>query len=802
MDRIGLSSDAYKSIPITNIIFSYGIRDGEYTPTFSLSTKDIKYHSFNRGKLPVGFIPNDYGKIISKIGNSYIVSLNKNTFITLRVEENLNELENHITFVKNGEVLYLWKDKIISFEDRKLTRYIGKSIINYNNGEISKFKVLKKTSGIKNKLIPKNNNLSNNFITMDFETILINNNHIPYLISWFDGSNTYSYNIIDYLEDKSQDLLQLDSEKLLELNKQMILDVMTNISRKKYKGYKIYLHNFAKFDGIFMIKHLASIGNCWPKIHKGRIISCKFKLANTKYQVTFLDSYLLIPSSLRKLCKSFGIIGGKGIFPYKFNNINYSGDVPDIKYFDNISLEEYKNYKALYKNKIWSFRDESIIYCNYDCIALYKILSRFNELIFRKFSLNITKYPTLPSLAFGIFRTHYLVNKKDIKTNKDGNSIPTNSKVHMLSGKIANNIRLSYTGGATDMFIPKNIIGTKIYSFDVNSLYPSVMLNNKYPVGSPVYFEGNLFKNKVEGILGFFYCKITAPDNLNIPILQTHVKTEEGTRTISPLGTWEGMYLSEELYNAKKFGYKFEVMWGYTFKSDYIFKGWVDNLYNMRLSYPKSDPMNYICKILLNYLYGRFGMDDSFTKTHIISYKDYPKFDKDNKSDIINVIDLNGNYLIETKSQLSNLKTLMDNGFETHNVNIAIASAVTAYARIHMSQFKDPKFLKENNINLYYTDTDSLYFDGPIPDHLISSTILGKLKLEGIFDEAIFLAPKVYALKNLDSEIIKIKGLSKKSINSNGITLDSLYQLLLKGSSSKFNQEKWYKHLDKELFQY
>jgi DNA polymerase elongation subunit (family B) len=61
-----------------------------------------------------------------------------------------------------------------------------------------------------------------------------------------------------------------------------------------------------------------------------------------------------------------------------------------------------------------------------------------------------------------------------------------------------------------------------------------------------------------------------------------------------------------------------------------------------------------------------------------------------------------------------------------------------------MSQFKNCPNLP----NLYYTDTDSLYFDGPIPETFISSTELGKLKLEGIYDKAIFLAPKVYALKN------------------------------------------------------
>jgi hypothetical protein len=80
---------------------------------------------------------------------------------------------------------------------------------------------------------------------MDFETIIINNNQIPYLISWYDGVKSYSYYISDYLEDKNQDLLELDKDYLLDLNKQMILDVMNNICRKKYKGYRIYLHNFA-----------------------------------------------------------------------------------------------------------------------------------------------------------------------------------------------------------------------------------------------------------------------------------------------------------------------------------------------------------------------------------------------------------------------------------------------------------------------------------------------------------------------------------------------------------------------------
>ena len=96
-------------------------------------------------------------------------------------------------------------------------------------------------------------------------------------------------------------------------------------------------------------------------------------------------------------------------------------------------------------------------------------------------------------------------------------------------------------------------------------------------------------------------------------------------------------------------------------------------------------------------------------------------FEEKSKDSILDVIELKDNYLLSLKNPLSEFDTLLDNGFITHNVNISIASAVTAYARIHMSQFKDPLFLKENNINLYYSDTDSAYFDGPLPNTMIES---------------------------------------------------------------------------------
>lgn len=61
---------------------------------------------------------------------------------------------------------------------------------------------------------------------------------------------------------------------------------------------------------------------------------------------------------------------------------------------------------------------------------------------------------------------------------------------------------------------------------------------------------------------GFFWGRITSPVFLKHPIIQTHYNN----RTVSPLGTWEGLYFSEEIKIAFKFGYNFEVKWGYTFE--------------------------------------------------------------------------------------------------------------------------------------------------------------------------------------------------------------------------------------------
>lgn len=100
--------------------------------------------------------------------------------------------------------------------------------------------------------------------------------------------------------------------------------------------------------------------------------------------------------------------------------------------------------------------------------------------------------------------------------------------------------------------------------------------------------------------------------------------------------------------------------------------------------------MNYIAKILMNSLYGRFGMDDSFNEITIIDKDLLNKFlDEYPTIEIIEMLELDNKYLIKFKSSIIDIDNNDIDKSNNLNINIAIASAITSYSRIHMSQFKN-----------------------------------------------------------------------------------------------------------------
>jgi hypothetical protein len=727
--------------------------------------------------LPISMDPSDYGTVLtSQVIDTITRYIVQNTNKVYQIDISLDGLTNYVSVLGGADLK--WIDTKLS---EGFKREISKSTIYFVDGIIILRKQQLSAKPFRKTIVDKN--ITNNFITMDIETIVKNNSITPYLICAFNGSK-YITSYANILLDQKELFSRFINELLIMNNTNKLI---------------VYAHNLSGFDGIFLLKHLFSFGKVEPLLFNGRLISIKVKInlvGHTDKTIEFKDSFLLLPLSLRVLCKAFNVVIPKGHFPFKLANIFYTGILPAFEYWTGLDLNTYNNLlssaeDAKNLNKTWSFKDEAIKYCKLDCKCLHEILTTFNLLIFKEFKIDIHKVLTLPANAMKIFKSNFM------KENT----------IYQLLGKIDETIRESYTGGAVDVYKPHNKISEiysrvkvykKLFYYDVNSLYPTVMANQLMPIGKPTFFDGDITKIE-SNPFGFFYCKITSPVNLNHPILQRRIKTGEGIRTIAGNGSWTGWIFSEEMENAIKLGYTFEIIKGYLFEKGDLFSDYVNKMYNLRKQYQKGHAMNLIAKLLLNSLYGKFGMKTEISRVDIFNLeneleKESLELMMDTYGETIHDYIKIDNMIIIVRETIADIK--FDEGQDMYlpklwgglDINIAIASAITSYARNAMSFFKN-----NSNFNLYYSDTDSIVIDNELPIDMIG-TELGQLKLEHKIKRAVFLAPKVYGLVDTDgSKTLKIKGIGHQLASE--LSLLDLEHLLVENSSRNFTQEKWYKKI-------
>jgi len=777
--RLGILTEGYTSNPISKLSFTYIVKSGlagdrDRGLLQDLKTKPFTVHRFNNMNLPITVNPEEYGEVISnsyiqikgEMFNRFVVESGTRLYI---IDATSDGLTNKVRI--QGAIDLSWIDTKIS--DDLFKREIGKSVMFFMDGVRVLSKKLVNAKPFAK--LSTDKTLVNNFVTMDIETVTIDSKITPYLICAYNGT---SY-ITSYANES------LDQASLF---KGFVFDLLS-FFEKDLNTLTVYAHNLSNFDGIFLVKHLLAFGKVEPLLHNGKLISIKLRLniGGKGKTIIFKDSYLLLKYSLRNLCEAFNVEIPKGYFPFNLTNIFYAGLMPPFDCWVGISADAYESLLKEFKGKTWNFEVEAIKYCKLDCKCLHEVLSTFNTLIFKHFNVNIHVPLTLPALAMRIYKSQYM--PKDT--------------IYQLLGSIEQDIRNSYTGGAVDVYIPHNRITSllekgralfnKLFYYDVNSLYPFVMANTPIPVGKPFAFEGDI-RNIEPDAFGFFYCKITSPSYLEHPILQRRVKTVEGIRTVAGLGTWTGWIFSGEMDNAIKFGYTFDILRGYQFEKGYIYKDYVNKMYNLRLQYEKGHPMNLIAKLLLNSLYGKFGMKSESTIVEIFNTSNESELDLFKEmlevfgTGIQDFIKIDNHY-ITIRNNITGYKYNADEElYHGVDVNVAIASAITAGARMWMSILKN-----NSKFNLFYSDTDSVVVNKPLPKILVGSA-LGQFKLENVLSKAVFLAPKVYGLITEDGkEIIKVKGLKDEALVD--IHFKDLEQLLVLDSKLEFTQEKWFKKI-------
>jgi hypothetical protein len=258
---------------------------------------------------------------------------------------------------------------------------------------------------------------------------------------------------------------------------------------------------------------------------------------NKVIKIAFVDSLNLLNSSLAKLSNDFDIEIKKGYFPYDFvkpNTLNYIGDIPDIKYYNDIDIRTYnsliKNYKEEFfsdeKNKEFEFsfslKNEALKYLDKDLKSLLEIINYFSSELYINYNVLLTESLTITRLALNIFLKNYY-NSKD--------RIPLINKF-----EIFNFIKEGYYGGITEVYKP---YGKNLTYIDINSLYPYAALNDM--PGIECNYE-ECFDNEtlnLDNLFGFYYAEIDTK-NSKIPYLGLlPVHSQKGI--ISPSGKFTGI---------------------------------------------------------------------------------------------------------------------------------------------------------------------------------------------------------------------------------------------------------------------
>ena len=242
-----------------------------------------------------------------------------------------------------------------------------------------------------------------------------------------------------------------------------------------------------------------------------------------------------------------------------------------------------------------------------------------------------------------------------------------------------------------------------------------------------------------------------------------------------------------------KYGYKFE-------RGKDVFKKYVEHYFNVKkeAEIENNKGKRTLAKLLLNSLYGRFGLKYQGSKTDIVSsskareltlrYKVLENFviDKNNQLEIIKYTSEPSDVLkdIDQKGYMNLISKKEYNNEDFINRSLPISAMITSYAACFMH-----KFLNIPGNDCYYSDTDCAVLKHPLDPTNVGNN-LGQFKFIGKAKRAYFISPKTYCLvmENGDT-IIKSKGINSLNLSENDF-IDMLYGInIQKTNNYKFKKD-------------
>ena len=482
----------------------------------------------------------------------------------------------------------------------------------------------------------------------------------------------------------------------------------------KKENYQIYFHNL-KFDGEYIFNYLLSNGYEVIKDKRkrrdktftclisdmGQFYSIEIYFHVTKKhtnKVTIYDSMKILNFSVEKIAKDFNL-------PIQKLELDYK--------------EKREVGHILTEHEIEYIRND------------VEIMARALEYMFNEKLLKMT------------IGSDALANYKQMNKN-------FSKYFPVLNIEIDSDIRKSYKGGFTYLNdIYKEQETGEGLVLDVNSLYPSVMKYQYLPFGDPLFFEGkyeedNLYKLYIQCLSCSFELKEGMIPTLQIKnnpsfVPNEYIKSSEGdivTLFLTNIDL-ELFFEHYEVYNITYHnGWKFKGLKG-------LFSNYIDYWTERKINAKKenNNVLYIISKLLLNSLYGKFGLNPKVRGK-------YPY--------------LNEEGIVKYKLGEEEIRDA---------IYIPVATFITSYARrktITTSQaIKDYTIKKYGKDYYIYSDTDSIHLL-LLPDEELKQFVdiddyrLGAWKIESKFTRGKYIRQKCYIEEYEDKLNVTVAGLPKK----------------------------------------
>ena len=335
---------------------------------------------------------------------------------------------------------------------------------------------------------------------------------------------------------------------------------------------------------------------------------------------------------------------------------------------------------------------------------------------------------TRAKLAFSIFQNKFLHHR-----------IELHNRIPQLELEFA-----GYYGGRTEAFWNGDLPNSDYYYVDFNSLYPSVMLENKVSVKTRFAFdtvEPKLLLERASSYNVIAKVTIQTPENC-------YPKRDRNS-IIFPIGTFDTVLPHAELMDAIQLGRVKKVHYGYLFRRANIFGEFVQHFHQLKQQYKTEQKpiFTYFAKLMLNSLYGKFGQ-------RIPELKYTGKTSKQ-RYGLIEHINLESGKMWNEKIINYDIYEESDRKVSTYSSPI-IVSEITSAARLKLVKAMRTACYE----NIFYTDTDSLILNKQGYENLkpyIRKGKLGFLELEKTANKV-----SIHGLKDYKfGDTTKLKGIPR-----------------------------------------